>query len=224
MNRIVIFGSGGHAKVVIEAIQLGHPDDCIVGVLNNDPVESGNTIRDVPVLGNDELLPNLVRDENCNTFVVAIGGLKSFSLRHRLSQTARDAGLKPFFVRHSTAVVSPSAEIAEGCQLLAQSVINAEARLEQHVIVNTSAIVEHDCHVHDFSHVAPRACLAGGAIVGPETHIGMGALILENRRVGANCVIGAGAVVLGDVPDGTVVAGVPAKPIAAAKTIRNTKS
>ena len=90
--------------------------------------------------------------------------------------------------------------------------------------MNTSAIVEHDCHVHEFSHVAPRACLAGGVIVGPETHIGMGAMILENRRVGANCVIGAGAVVLGDVPDGTVVAGVPAKPIAAAKTIRNTKS
>lgn len=49
--------------------------------------------------------------------------------------------------------------------------------------------------------------------IGNDCYIAAGAKILGDIRIGDRCVVGANAVVLTDVPDGTIVAGVPAKPI-----------
>lgn len=49
--------------------------------------------------------------------------------------------------------------------------------------------------------------------IGDEVHIGAGAIILPDVRIGKGAVIGAGAVVTRDVSDGSVVAGVPARPL-----------
>jgi len=51
-------------------------------------------------------------------------------------------------------------------------------------------------------------------VVGDNVYIGTRAMILANcRRIGTGAIIGAGAVVTKDVPDMTVVGGVPAKVI-----------
>lgn len=52
-----------------------------------------------------------------------------------------------------------------------------------------------------------------GCTVGDETLIGMGATVLNGARVGAQCIVGAHALVPEgmDVPDGSLVVGVPAR-------------
>ena len=52
--------------------------------------------------------------------------------------------------------------------------------------------------------------------VGDDTFIGMNTVLMPGITIGKNCVIGAGSVVTHDVPDRTVVAGVPAKKICTA--------
>lgn len=49
--------------------------------------------------------------------------------------------------------------------------------------------------------------------IGDDVWIGGKAVILPGVHIGNNCVIAAGAVVTHDVPDNTLVAGVPAKPV-----------
>jgi maltose O-acetyltransferase len=49
--------------------------------------------------------------------------------------------------------------------------------------------------------------------MGDRVWIGAGVLVLPGVHIGSDAVIGAGAVVCKDVPDGAVVAGVPARPI-----------
>ena len=51
----------------------------------------------------------------------------------------------------------------------------------------------------------------GKISVGSRTFIGCNSTILPGVKIGERCVIGAGSVVTKDVPDGTVVAGVPAR-------------
>jgi acetyltransferase-like isoleucine patch superfamily enzyme len=56
-------------------------------------------------------------------------------------------------------------------------------------------------------------------VIGDDAWIGANAVILPGcKRIGVGAVIGAGAVVTKDVPDFTVVAGNPAKPIASRLT------
>ena len=49
--------------------------------------------------------------------------------------------------------------------------------------------------------------------VGEETFIGCKSVIMPGVKIGKNCVIGAGSIVTKDVPDETVVCGVPAKKV-----------
>ena len=50
-------------------------------------------------------------------------------------------------------------------------------------------------------------------VIGDDVWIGANAVILPGVTIGRHCVVAAGAVVTKDVPDNTVVAGVPAKVI-----------
>lgn len=49
--------------------------------------------------------------------------------------------------------------------------------------------------------------------IGEETFIGARSIIMPGVKIGRNCVVGAGSVVTKDVPDYTVVAGIPARKI-----------
>ncbi len=50
-------------------------------------------------------------------------------------------------------------------------------------------------------------------IIGDDVWIGANAVILPGVTIGKHCVVAAGAVVTKDVPDNTIVGGVPAKEI-----------
>lgn len=50
-------------------------------------------------------------------------------------------------------------------------------------------------------------------VVGDDVYIGIRSIILPGVTIGNRCVIGAGSVVARDIPDNTVAAGVPARPI-----------
>jgi UDP-perosamine 4-acetyltransferase len=211
VSRLVVIGAGGHGRVVADALgRLGLAGESVI--LDADSAQHGLSVMGIQVRGGDELLP-VLRSEGYSEFLVAIGGIKAFGLRRRLFERGSAAGLSGWILRHPASVISESAELGRGSQVLAGAIINAGARVGENCILNTGCIVEHDCRLGADVHIAPRACLAGGVEVGDQVHIGVGATICENLRIGARAIVGAGAVVIRDVPPEAVVAGVPAKSI-----------
>lgn len=209
----VIVGGGGHARVIVDALQS--QGLAPRGVLDPDPTLRGATLYGVPVLGGDERLPQLAR-EGVTHFIVGLGGVGDNGPRRRLFDLAVAQGLAPWTVRHPSAVCSPRAAIGAGSFLGPAVVVNAGAVIGVNVILNSGAIVEHDGVVGDHAHIASGACLGGGVRVGPSAHIGAGATVRQGVTIGAAAIVGAGAVVVQDVAPATVVAGVPARLLAAA--------
>lgn len=208
---VIGLGAGGHAKVLIEALR-NNPTYEPIGMLDTNPQLHGQKILDVPVLGGDNLLLELVQKGVVHCFI-GVGSVGSTRVRQCLFDSARKFGLEPINIIHATANISPSAKLGLGVTILAGSIISTEACLEDNVVVNTGAIVEHDCRIGAHCHIATGARLAGMVTVGAGTHIGIGATVRQSIRIGQNVVVGAGAVVVDDVPEGVVVVGVPAKEI-----------
>ena len=108
---------------------------------------------------------------------------------------------------HPKSIVARSAQIGVGTVVMAGAILNAHTKIGQHVIINTSACIDHECQIGNFVH----ATLCGGVQVGEGSYIGAGSVIIQGVKIGDWCTIGAGAVVLDDVQDGAVVVGNPAR-------------
>ena len=65
----------------------------------------------------------------------------------------------------------------------------------------------------DFCMVATGVHMNNGTTVGAATFLGSGAVSKPGVKIGQGCTIGAGAAVIRDIPEFTVAAGVPAKPL-----------
>jgi sugar O-acyltransferase (sialic acid O-acetyltransferase NeuD family) len=179
-------------------------------VLDNAVSRHGQKVLEVPVVGGDDLLPELA-GRGFTHFVVGIGSIQSTGPRERLFDTGLRHGLQPLIVRHPTAICSGTIRAGAGAQMLAGSIINTGAHLGVNTVVNTGAIVEHHCIIDDHSHIASRVTLAGEVHVGRGAHIGAGATVRQGIRIGEGAIVGAGSVVVKDVPAGMTVVGVPAR-------------
>ncbi len=212
MKRVVGIGAGGHAHVIIEILRMGAGEIEIVGLVDRDKGLWNKDLDGVPVLGGDDRLPELYASGVRYAFV-GVGRGGSVDFRRPLYELARTVGFEVTAVVHPRAVIASSAELGDGVTVFAAAVVNTGARLGQNVLVNTAAVVEHHCVVGDHVHVASGAVLCGDVHVGESTMIGAGAVVRQGVRVGAQGLVAAGAVVVDDVPPGTVVAGVPARPL-----------
>jgi acetyltransferase EpsM len=96
---------------------------------------------------------------------------------------------------------------------MAGVIVNASVEIGNHCIINTAAVIEHDCTIKDYVHICPNATLAGNVTIGEGAQIGVGAKVIQGVKIGKWSIIGAGAVVTKDIPDNCTAVGIPAKPI-----------
>jgi len=207
--KIVGLGAGGHAKVVLEILQLMGGYE-LVGLLDPQKELWNTKVLGVPVLGGDDLLPKLYKEGVQHAFI-GLGTVGDARPRRELYEKAREYRFQIIRAIHPQATVSSSAVIGDGPTIMAGAVINAAAKIGGNVIVNTGAIIEHDCVIGDHVHIATGARLASTVHVGEGSHIGLGASIRQCIHIGRNAIVGAGAVVVDDVPDNVIVVGVPAR-------------
>ena len=133
-------------------------------------------IAGIPVLGGDELLPQLLSQGIKHVFI-GLGSSHDLGPRKQLYSKVRTLGFEIVPVIDPRAVISHSAKIGYAPTIFAGAVINTGAKLGDDVIVNTGAIVEHDCILGNHVHVATGAKLASAVVIEDEVHVGVGAVV-----------------------------------------------
>ncbi len=191
-KSVSLYGASGHAKVVMDIVEASGLHVCDVF---DDNVANTHFLGIEVKHVYDGASPMIVTIGDCN-------------IRRRIVERLNCHFLSAI---HPTAIISPSVKIGVGTVVMQGVVIQADATIGNHCIVNTQSSVGHDCRIGDFVHIASGATVCGGTEIGEGTWLGAGSVVKQGIKIGKNCMIGAGSVVVRDIPDGVTAFGNPAR-------------
>lgn len=205
---MIVAGAKGLAKEVLEIFSQ---KKALEGLYFFDNVSTdipAKLFDRFPIVRSFDEARNVFRQTGDTSFCLGLGNPL---LRRRLFEEFQKIGGR------LVSVVSPGAEIAEfgtvlgpGCCILPGAVITSSVTLGRGCLVNPNATISHDCILGDFVEVSPGANITGNCHIGDYTFVGSNCVVLPKISVGRNVTVGAGAVVTKDIPDNSVVSGVPA--------------
>jgi len=191
---VIIIGSGGHASVLIEILQI--LNQTIIGVA--DPFkEIGTEVGDVTVIGGDDVITKYSKEKVL--LVNGVGSIPGSTQRLDVSVRFRSLGYEFASVISPSAILSSNASVDEGVQIMPGVIVQPHVKIGLDSIINTGSIIEHDCIIGKSCHIAPGSIFSGGVILGDRVHVGTGATVVQNIKIGSGSVIGAGSLVLNDV-------------------------
>ncbi|MES2910448.1 MAG: NeuD/PglB/VioB family sugar acetyltransferase [Pseudomonadota bacterium] len=201
-DSLMIFGAGGHGRVVADAALLeGSWPEVFASDRNASSCQGellpGVQLRPVDALSSADIGVHIAIGNN----------------RARQQEAAVCGHERLVSVIHPAATVSPFSYISKGSFVAAGAIVGPAASVGVGVIVNHGAVVDHDVEVGAFSHIAPNAVLGGHVKTGQRVLVGAGAVVLPMKIVGDDVTIGAGTVVNEDLLEPGVYAGIPVRKI-----------
>lgn len=214
--RIIVLGAGGNSLGILDAIEACNaldprqPRYRVEGILDDIPENRGRIVAGAKVLGP---IDSAALHRECQ-FVNGISSVDSFRMIPAIVARTGLPAERFESVIHPRATVAASARIGRGSSILAGSVIAAQAAIGNHAIILQNTTVNHHTRVGDFVTLSAGITVLGYIEIGDNAFVGGGATIVPRCRIGASALVGAGSVVVGDVADGTVVAGNPARELA----------
>lgn len=207
MQRLLVFGAGGHGREIAWLAEECHGREIEIIHVVDLPTYIQGDVNGRPV----RLLADCSRFPGAH-YVVAVG---DSHLRQRAAAQCEDVGLVATSLIHPRAEVSRWVSWGEGSVVCAGTVLTTNVSLGRHVHVNVGCTISHDVVIGDFSTLAPGVHIAGHVHLGQHVVVGIGASIINGNaeqplHVGDGAVIAAGACVARPVTAGSMVAGVPA--------------
>lgn len=204
---MLIAGAKGFAKEVLEIYnQLDQLND--LAFFDDISEDIGDSLFDsFKVLKSIEDVKLLFRTKD-PSFTLGVGDP---NLRALISQKLIQAG------GILTSTISPKASIGrfgnvieEGCSIMTGVIITNDISIGKGCLINLNCTIGHDSILDEFVELSPNVNISGRCKIGSYTSIGTNATVIPDVKIGRNCIVAAGSVVLSDVPNNSLVAGVPA--------------
>ena len=189
MKKLIIIGSGGHARPVIDAAKLQKKwSDIKIIDINFKKVEK---ILGYKTIGNLSQLKCF--DIKEIDFFLAIGDNK---LREKVFKNYFNK--KNFFqnIIHPQSNVSKFAKLGNGNYIGPFVNIGPKALVGNQNIINSYANIEHEVSVKNFSQIAPNAVVCGRSTLSNYVFLGANSTIIENIKIPKGVTIGAGSLVI----------------------------
>lgn len=214
VKQIAVYGAGGFGREVAWLIEACNQDAQkyeVACFIDDNPAIQGKVLNEISVLDLES-----VRMQFPYAYVVSGAGAPK--TRQVMMDKAAAVGFRFETIIHPSVERSKWISIGIGTIICAGSIITTNIKLGQHVQINLDCTIGHDVILDDYTTLAPGVHISGWVHTGKRVYIGTGGVIINGTDedpiiIGDDAIIGAGAVVTKNVPAGTTVVGVPAKPI-----------
>jgi sugar O-acyltransferase (sialic acid O-acetyltransferase NeuD family) len=203
---MVIAGAGGLAKEILE-IFFQHNQLNNLYFFDNISENVPEKLFDkFPVLTSLQEVSDIFRKDSSFSL-----GLGSPVARYKLNTLLEEAGgeLKSVISKHAM-IGHFGTTIGMGSVVMDGVVITNDVSIGKACLINPLCCISHDAVVGDYVEFSPGVRITGHCRIGDFSTLGTNAVVLPRVSIGKNVIVGAGAVVTQNVPDNTVVAGVPA--------------
>jgi len=201
MDKIILIGSGGHARSCIDVIETSGKFK-IAGLIEKEKTIQNKNLG-YKIIGRDEDLSKLrLKYEYA---LITVGQIKTPKARINLFNKLLKLNFKFPVIISPYAYVSKHAQIDEGTIIMHGAIVNANAKIGANCIINNRALIEHDSKIGNHCHISTNAVINGEVSVGDKTFIGSGTITKQCVSVGDNCVIGAGIILKNDIRTAQVV-------------------
>lgn len=205
-KRIVVLGSGAAARMVGGILRADAGVE-LVGFTDANPARHGQALCELPILGADEMLPEL-RRRGVSHAVVAAG---EPGLRRRLAALLRELDFELANVIHPHAFLAPEVQLGCGIIVLPGAVLMDNPLIGDNVFIGQAVSIGHDVVIGRDCLVGGRSAIGADVVVGESVLIGWASIVGPRHHVGTGAVIAPGANVMSDVPENAVAAGNPAR-------------
>ena len=206
MKKIIIIGSGGHSRVVIDTIEnIGFN---IFGIIDINYKSQKEKIFNYKIIGDITIVESL-NPKNYD-IVLAIGDNNK---REEYFSKLLYKGFTIPTIIHPTAILSKKVIIGNGVFINSGAIINAGVEIADNTIINTGSIIEHEVKIKENCHICPGVKIGGRVSIGKNTFIGIVSSIKDYIQIGDNVKVGAGSVIINNIKKGLTVVGVPGKEI-----------
>lgn len=208
---MIIVGAKGHAKEVVQIFNQLNDCNSLYLFDNLSADMPGMFLSTYKILRTFEDVKRIFLQDN--RFVLGLGGPIN---RYKLSMTFQKFG------GSLESIISPFAQIGDhdvklgrGLNVMTYSIIYNNVSIGEGSLINSACSIHHDVTVGKYCELSPGSRLLGNSIIGDYCQIGSNAVVLPSVRIGSNVIIGAGAVVTKDIPNNSLVVGIPARVIKA---------
>ncbi|KZZ30819.1 acetyltransferase, partial [Oleiphilus sp. HI0086] len=158
-RTLLIIGAGGHGQAVMDLAE-------ITGEYSDIFFADDNAPSDEPVMGKEVVakVEDVFKgDIKVDDVFVAIG---NNSVRKQIVERLKVEGFNLTSLIHPQATVSRYAQVEAGVAIMAGAYVGTSAVVRTGVVINANATADHDCVLHEFSHLGVGVQLAGGVEVG----------------------------------------------------------
>lgn len=213
MIKLVIFGSGDHAKVIFSEIIKQKNKYKFIGFVDNFKKKGDVVVeylgKKYRVIGN---INNTIKRKNDFNGIIANGlNDRREKIFKEISKIDRKFNYETVISKNS--FINLKVVIGRGTFVASGVLINFNSRIGNHCIINSSCSIDHDNFFNDFSSVGPGVITGGNVELGKKSFIGIGSVVKNKIKIMNNTIVGAMSLVNKNCTENSVYFGVPAKKI-----------
>ncbi|WP_033960519.1 acetyltransferase [Psychroserpens jangbogonensis] len=206
---MIIIGAKGYAKEVLEVVVSDLKADNIAffdNVTNPCPDQLYDKYK---ILRSENEAKTFIKKTEDKDVVIGVG---LPIIRKKMYDFFSNLGANPkTIIAKDTSIGSFDVSIGNGTTIMQGVRITNSVNVGKACLINLNCTIGHDTTIGDFVELSPNVNISGRCEIGDLTSIGTNAIIIPDITIGRNCIIGAGTLVIKDVPDNSVVVGVPGK-------------
>ncbi len=208
MKNIVIFGSGGHAKVILSEILKLNTKYKFFGFVDNSK-KIGSTI--VKIKKKKFKIINLEKIKSKNVY--GIIGIGDNYLRYKefkkISGVFKKIKWESIISKNS--LVDKNTKIGKGSIILSNTFISTGTQIKDHCIINSSNSIDHDNIFNNFSSSGPGVITGGTVHVDKFSHLGIGCVVKNNISIKENVICGGKSYINKNCKKNSIYFGIPSK-------------